>query len=150
MLEELRDGDEFLGTHWPLHLTLVPNFSIELAQDRLRDLLQRALVRQESISVTAAGDDLFGPRRTVQVTLLQARQELLLLHTSIVAALFDAGAIFDNPEYVNAGYRPHVTVCPWRRLRSGDEVVVDSLAIVDMEPAEDSSRRKVLSTLKFR
>jgi hypothetical protein len=149
LLEDLRDGEEFSGHGWPQHLTIVPNFSIGWDEATVRERVQRALAGQRPHAVAAQHEELFGPRRTVPVTVLEPIPDLIAMHSRVVDLLINAGAAFEHPAYVQRGYRPHVTVTSDRRLNPGDRVIIDSISVVDLQPRGDSQQRKVLHTISL-
>ena len=75
--------------------------------------------------------------------------ELMNLHKQIIKTLRDAGAIFDEPQFNEDGYRAHATVQKAHRLNEGDSVLIDEVTIVDMFPNQDITRRKILKTIKL-
>ena len=149
LLEDLRDSDEFPAISWPLHLTIVPNFSIGWDEATLRERVHGVLAGHSPVDVAAGHDGLFGPQRTVPVTVLEPTPGLMSLHNGIVELLTNAGADFRRPEYVQRGYRPHVTVTPERRLHPGDRIVVDAISLVDLQPRGNSQLRRVLGTISL-
>jgi 2'-5' RNA ligase len=114
----------FPASNWPLHLTLVPPFDIDLAPDAVAALFPKSA----PITVTAAEEALFGARRTVPVTLIQPTKQLSELHAALVDTLEAAGARIPDQKHIRGGYRPHATSQRSARLRAGDSVAVDSLA----------------------
>ncbi len=148
-LENLRDSDEFPALSWPLHLTIVPNFSIGWDDVTLREKVHGVLAGHDPVDVGAGHDDLFGPQRTVPVTVLEPTPGLMSLHNRIFELLTNAGADFCRPEYVQRGYRPHVTITPQRRLGPGDRIVVDAISLVDLQPRGNSQLRRVLGTISL-
>lgn len=146
-LEDFRDGDEFLALSWPLHLTIVPNFSIGWDEAAIQERIRAALVHQSPVAVRAGQEELFGPRKTVPVTVLEPVPDLMSMHNGLLELLTKAGASFDHPEHVQRGYRPHVTVTSRRRLHPGDRTTVDSISIVDLQPRGNTELRTVLYTV---
>lgn len=109
--------------------------------------IRSALDGQSRVAVSAQTEVRFGPRRTVPVTVLEPAPSLLVVHAKLLNILGEDGACFDQAEYVGPGYRPHVTITPQRRLERGEVVVVDSVSMVDLQPAGDAHRRRVLATI---
>lgn len=71
-------------------------------------------------------------------------------HNDVIALLNGVGTIFDEPQYLEDGYRAHATVqSEANRLHKGDTVTIDELTIVDMFPRDDISRRKTMRTFKL-
>lgn len=149
LLEHLKSPAVFPATQWPLHLTLVPDFSIDWEPARLHAELGRALAGVRSLVVTASSEALFGPARNVRVTLIGKTPELSSLHEHAVGALVAGGAVFDSPGYVGDGYRPHVTIWGTRHLAEGDTVAIDEVSIVDLAANGDAKSRALLSTIRL-
>jgi 2'-5' RNA ligase len=136
----------FPASDWPLHLTLVPPFDIDLAPDAVAALFPKPA----PITVTAGEEALFGARRSVPVTLIQASKDLTELHTALVDALETAGARIRDQKHIRAGYRPHATSQRSARLRAGDSVAVDSLALVDRAPVGLPGSRRIAALVPLR
>lgn len=75
--------------------------------------------------------------------------ELRQLHKNLVDVLSDAGAIFDEPQYMLDNYRAHATVQESTRLHDGDEITVENITIIDKLPSGNPNNRKLLKTLNF-
>ncbi len=149
-LEPMIEGDEFMATdYWPLHITLVANFTIPFDSTELYDMLARTFKKQPAISVVAGKDELFGANQDIRVTTIEMTPELIDLHSDIVDLLRSNSATFDEPRYVEDGYRAHATVQTKARLHEGDAVQIDELTIVDMFPDNDIQKRRVLKTIKL-
>lgn len=148
-LEPIADGSEFDAKHWPLHVTLASNFVIDRKAVRLFEELTELATSEKPVTTAASEDDYFGPEKQVHVTTLTMTPELQSLHSRIIALLKSLGAIFDEPQYQETGYRAHTTVQAEKRLHKGETVVVDELTVVDMLPHNDISRRKTMKTIKL-
>lgn len=148
-LEGVADELEFSVDAWPLHVTLAANFSVDWENTDLHSKLDALLARKAPIKVTAGHDEYFGPAKQTRVTVLHMTPALVSLHKDIFELLKQAGAIFDEPRYLNEGYRAHATVQAHRRLNEDDEILIDELTIVDMFPHNDISQRKILRTIKL-
>lgn len=150
LLEPLTEGDEFTAaTYWPLHVTLVSNFVVDWNSTDLLKKLHDLLAKTHPVHVVAGDDEFFGGARNVRVTILDMTPELMTFHKQIITILEDAGAVFDEPEFGGDGYRAHATVQKAHRLHKGDRVLIDEVTIVDMFPNQDSTRRRILKTIKL-
>lgn len=143
-------GDEFASSQWPLHVTIAGVFMIDWDQNTVRVELRELLNSQNKFSVTVGENALFGPNEDIHVKLLKQNDELKQLHLQVVKFLQDNGAIFNNPEYQNEGFRPHITLKKDVQLHESDKVLFNELAIVDMFPDQDPYQRKILQKLKLR
>lgn len=148
-LEQVDEGTEFPASSWPLHITLASNFVVDWENTDLFEKLSALLAKRKPVEATVGEDEYFGPQKQVHVTLLEMNEELTSLHNDIVALLKGCDAVFDEPQYLEKGYRAHATVQQHTRLHKGDAVRIDELTIVDMFPRGDISRRKVLRTIKL-
>ena len=150
LLEPLNEGDEFTAiNYWPLHITLASNFVVDWENTNLFNKLSDLLADTKPVSVVAGGDEFFGGERKIQVTVMDMTSELMTLHKQIIKTLKDAGAVFDEPQFNDDGYRAHATVQKAYRLSKGDKVLIDEVTIVDMFPNQDITRRKILETIKL-
>lgn len=149
LLERMNEGTEFAATNWPLHVTLASNFVVDREATGLFEELSALLAERKPIVTTAGDDEHFGPQKQVHVTLLKMNEELKSLHNDIIFLLKNVGAVFDEPRYLEEGYRAHATVQSHARLHKGDMVHIDALTIVDMFPHNDISRRKLLETINL-
>lgn len=149
LLEKLDEGTVFPASHWPLHVTLVANFTVDWKTTDLHEKLSNVLAQQRPIQVTAGNDEYFGSEGKTRVTVLNMNDELKALHHVLVTVLKDANAVFDEQRYLEDGYRAHATVQRKIRLNEGDIVNIDELTVVDMFPGGDINQRKILQTIKF-
>jgi 2'-5' RNA ligase len=149
LLEQLKEGDEFSPENYPLHITIVPSFQLERMDDDLLGKIQRLCDNLKAFTLTAEQDDFFGPNREVHVTTMVMNDEIRRLHNKLVGILADAGAIFDEPQYMFENYHAHATVQTAIRLHSNDSVAVEDITIIDKLPSGNPYKRKLLKTLYF-
>lgn len=148
-LEDVPVGTEFMMSDWPLHITLVANFAINLSQGQIIEGFKYIVGQQSACEAIAGEDEYFGPEKQVHVTLLEPTKQLMDLHLNLVSPLRRFNAVFDEPKYLESGYRAHATVQKTRRLKHGDKVAINELSLVDMFPDQDIKKRKVLSKVKL-
>lgn len=148
-LEKMNQGTEFSAGFWPLHTTIVSNFAIDWESAGLLEKLTALLAERKPIAVAAQNDEYFGNQKQIQVTILEPKEELMVLHKDIITILKSCHAVFDEPEYLEEGYRAHVTVQRDKRIHKNDIITIDELSIVDMYPQNDINRRKLLGTIKL-
>lgn len=77
---------------------------------------------------------------------MERTPELVSFHSELHDMLATAGGVFERPDYVAEGYRPHVTVQRHRWLRPGDTIDIDAVSIIDMSFDNAQKHRKVLAT----
>ncbi|HEU4966102.1 MAG TPA: 2'-5' RNA ligase family protein [Candidatus Saccharimonadales bacterium] len=149
-LESVADGTEYDAKHWPLHVTLASNFVVDRRAVDLFGELAELASNECSVTTTAGDDDYFGPQKQVHVTALTMTLELQTLHNHIIGLLKNLGAVFDEPQFQEEGYRAHATVQANKRLYKGDTVTIDELTVVDMFPKNDVTRRRTMRTFRLR
>ncbi len=149
LLEQLKDGDEFSPENYPLHITIVPSFQLESMNNSLLKKIEQFCSDFDVFTITAGEDEFFGPSKEVHVTTMIMNDEIRRLHNGLVDILSDAGAIFDEPEYMLENYHAHATVQEAIRLHSSDSVAVENITIIDKLPNGNSGKRKLLKTLHF-
>lgn len=148
-LEPIAEGTEFTVGNWPLHTTLVSNFVVDLEDKQLVEKLAQLFTQQKSISTVGMQDTHFGPQGQVHVTLLDLVPELASLHHRTVELLKANDAVFDEPQYLEEGFKPHATVQQNGRVNEGDLVAITAVSLVDMFPGGDIRGRKVMQTFTF-
>lgn len=145
-LVPLEAGDEFTVAEWPLHVTLVEPFSTELPAATVAGALARVAAGATMIHAAAGADAMFGRRRDVPVTLVREGGELSALRERALAALGMVGVDLGRPR---PDFRPHVTHKDHGRLRFGDRVALECLALIDMRPPEGSHHRRVVAAWRL-
>jgi 2'-5' RNA ligase len=133
-LVPLTVGDSFLVAAWPLHITVVPPFATEAPVPELEAALATAIGDAPAIAVRAVGDDLFGRRHTIPVTLIDDNERLTALQRRLVAAMRGFASTPDDRAFSGPEFRPHVTVKGENRVHNGDDLLLRQVALVDMAP----------------
>ena len=146
-LQPLAVGDGFSLSDWPLHVTVAPTFVVTVDLSAVAGVISPELRRQPGLGVRVGHDEGFGRSGKIPVSVLEPAPALADLHSRLVAALTELGAVFDDPEFVGAGYRAHITMTPAARSQPGDELTLTQAAIVDMEPEGDRRLRRVVWAL---
>jgi hypothetical protein len=149
LLEQLKDGDEFSPENYPLHITVVPSFQLERMDDVLLGKIRQLCSNFKTFTLIAGEDEFFGANREVHVTTMIMNDNLQELHDSLVSILSDAGATFDEPQYMLENYRAHATVQETIRLHEGDSITISNITIIDKLPNGLPTKRKLLKTLNF-
>ena len=148
-LSPLEAGDEFPAETWPLHLTLVPTFEVDLSVDELVTVTQPLIARAGSLTVVGESDELFGPRHDVPVTTVLATDELVALHHELLKALEPRAAHHLKPAYIGDGYRPHVSHTATDSFGPGETATVRQVAIVDMQRRGADKTLAVVATIEL-
>jgi len=148
--KELPDEFEFSMKDWPLHVTLADVFAVDGEWTSLLKDLNLSLKNEKAFFSQTIAKDFFGDDGSTKVILIENTAELRNLHETIISVLEKHGAVFNSPEYVNAGFKPHVTEQAESRLEIGDIVEFRSLTLVDMFPNKDPYQRKILGTVHLK
>lgn len=149
LIKPLQIETEFSASEWPLHVTIVDVFSIECSGSELLRHLELALRNQEPFSARINNDDWFGDDKSVHVMLLERIHELYALHLRVLKTLSRCGAQFNHPEYTRSGFRPHLTIRESESLKTGELVGFHELTLIDMFPANDPYRRRIVGSVPF-
>jgi 2'-5' RNA ligase len=145
-LSPLQVGDRFAVHEWPLHVTVLPPFKTDATGTEIGDAIRSVTPEHSVVRMVAAGDELFGRRHDIPVTLVAQNEQLTALHHALRAAVRPFAAQPDEPAFTGVGYRPHITVKPHARVHEGDTFTLSQLAVVDMAPRA-SAGRAVLATI---
>ena len=140
---------EWDSSSWPLHVTLADTFFVDWEQNKTLDQLSDLCKISTSFTVSTAEDILLGADRNIPARKLLDTVELVKLHTDIIAILTNSGAVFNNPEYTNAGFLPHITHQPDKNIPEDVLVAFDTLYIIDMFPDSNPDKRRLLHALSF-
>lgn len=138
-------GDRFITREWPLHVTLLQVFASDATPAQIGRRLATVADAAPSLTVVAGADESFGPSRTIPVTVIEPSAALAALHTACVTAMDELRPVYENPEYMGEGFRPHVTVKRHARITAGEVVELRQIALVDMEPGQPDGGREVLA-----
>lgn len=136
LFEPLAAGEAFSRRHWPLHVTLASNFSMEVDAGELLDAVARADIAAEPVDVTFAGEAMFGPNRTVRVQLVRPGP-MEELHARLAGQIETLpGFHAESPDYWRGGYHPHVTHTPVRSPHDGETWSIRSVAVARLSGSE--------------
>lgn len=138
-------GDSFAVSAWPLHVTVLPPFLTDAPAAEIGEAMAAIARVQPRLTVVAGGDELFGRRHDIPVSLILPSEQLTALHHALVAAIRPFAAEPDEPAFTGPGFRAHVTHKPPARLHPGDALTLDQLALVDMRPRAHADGRAVLA-----
>ncbi len=142
-------GFEYSSINWPLHVTLVANFAV-LRNAEIDNDIAKIINNTNKITLTAEGDDYFGPHKDVKVTIIQPNEQLNLLHKELVDLLKSKSAAFDEPQYLKDGYRAHATVQLGNNFPKSEKFILTDVCLVDMFPEGDINKRKVLKKFSLK
>lgn len=117
--------------------------------DPLADEVARRMdpvVRAALGEVLTAGEPAnFGRNGSIPVTLIEPNERLQQLHEGLLDIVESLHGRVATGAYTRSGYRPHVSHQGAKLLKTGDRLVLDRVALVDMAPGGTHSSRKVLT-----
>jgi len=146
MQQQYKVSPEFLPSEWPLHLTLLGNFTTNAPIEHIINALTSYTENIKPFEIAVGDESLFGTNEDILVSVLQTNGAIKKLHNGLKGIMGAQEAIYDNSDFVGAGYNPHVTVQETARLNIGQKILVGDITLVDMEPNGDSSKRRVVRT----
>ncbi|MCD4852148.1 2'-5' RNA ligase family protein [Arthrobacter sp. AK01] len=146
--EPVQPGLVFPRSDWPLHITLLrfdvgTEVSADVA-DVLTDLAAAPVKGALGTRLTVGEEAGFGHMGSIPVSLIHHNPLLQGLHEEMVDAVTSIGGRIATPNYILDHYRPHISHHDGRRPESGDVVVLDHIALVDMAPEGDHTIRRIL------
>jgi len=141
--------EEFSPSEWPLHVTLLANFTLGQPLERLIDELARYASGKQAYDIAADGEAQFGRSRSVAVSLIRPDEAIVAMHRDLKGITAALGAVYDEPAYMDDGYRPHATTQAAARLTDKQVVTLDDFTLVDMYPGEDITRRRIIQTFRL-
>jgi len=138
----MKPGQEFAASDWPLHVTIVGVFALDWNDEYFSEFAS-LVAGHHTFSSNTTSIEHFGPKREVKVRLVEPNKSLNVLHRDIATFILDRGGAFNDLRYQLDGFRPHVTM-------RGDEpsenyeITFDQLALIDLFPGSDYTRRKII------
>ena len=78
---------------------------------------------------------------------IEPSDNILALHRALMQNLAPLHPVFDEPEFIGNGYRPHVTRRAFGGVEAGDVLELGQLALVDMTPNQPERMRQVLAVV---
>ncbi len=116
---------------WPLHVTLIPWFRLDLSSNTLATELRDGFIGSKTFQVNVQGEANFGYKKRKQVNLALS-PDLMKLEGQSRRMLHRHHAwVVDEADHTRRGYHPHVTVQKNSRLQEGDIFKCDKLYIVE-------------------
>lgn len=140
---------EFPYTEWPLHITLLANFTIAQPLDTLLEALKLYAQQTKPFEIVVSGEAAFGPKQNVAVSLIRPSEAIKKIHGDFADITKDLGAEYDAPQYMGEGFRPHATIQTDSRLNDNQTIPLHSYTLVDMYPDNNIERRKIIKTFEL-
>lgn len=148
-IDKSKVPDEFHASAWPLHVTLLANFTLGKPIGQLKSALKNFSLQEKPYDIMADGEALFGTKQNVAVSLIQPNQNIQKMHEALSSIASRLGAVFDEPAFMGEGYRPHATVQVNSRLTDKQVVTINDFTLVDMFPNNDINRRSLIGTYEL-
>ncbi len=92
---------------------------------------------------------MFGLNKDTAVSLIKPNKGLKEIHNELVKITKSLGAIFDEPKFIELGFRPHATIQVSSRLNKGQTVTIKDFTLVDMFPDKEINKRRVIKDFKL-
>jgi len=125
----------FPRNNWPLHLTLLGNFSTNLREEELLPILSEITERTTAFDIIGRSQSFFGVQKNIPVIEVAKSDELLFLHEQLLRSL-QTTVTFEKPNYVGIGYIPHVTNQINSRIVVREKRRVINFSLVQLEKNE--------------
>ena len=140
---------EFPKSEWPLHVTLLANFTISLPLEELIQKLELYALEIVPFEIMSDGEDVFGPNQNIAVSLIQQSESIRKVHADLSAISKALGAKYDELKFMGEGFRPHATKQINARLMDKQIIALNNFTLVDMYPDNDINRRRIIKTYKL-
>lgn len=145
-IEELNKGDTFEDQDWPLHVTVMPWFSVpKQFEPGLIHSLANQMHQVRPQAVVGDQNELFGDRKTIEVRTLRNIGKLATLHVSVLGILNRIGGEVNSP-YIRDLYRPHVTYQHGKGINENEEVTLSRMQLIR---GDESGPRRVENVFNF-
>ena len=130
-----------LKSHLPLHMTALHWFESPHEPSEIIEKTALALRGLGVVEATATEEDLFGPKLDIPVMRLAEVPKLIQIHTTLMAAMEELGATFNERWTGLENYKPHVTHKADSRLYSNDEIIIND---IDLISRSDKNTDKII------
>lgn len=127
-LEPVEKGMEF--TKWPLHVTLVPWFTLPDGSFRAFDNALQNRIHNFRVQ-EPVGDklELFGPNKDIRVRTLRKIGELASMHRDLAESIEQVGGALHDV-WVKDLYQPHVTYTEDQGVDEGEKISLTNLNLI--------------------
>jgi 2'-5' RNA ligase superfamily protein len=131
-VDRLAAGGEF--KQWPLHVTLVPWFRVDMSSEELAKGLKAALAGMRQFEARVGRETTLGHGKTVN--LIQAPAQFEDMELSLRSALKRQQAwLVDETTKRKSAYKPHVTALAGARVHENDSFWCDRLYLIEQTGA---------------
>lgn len=140
---------DFAASDWPLHVTVLDTFKTSWRLDELCAALAKVASSTTSFNTVPTKKTTLGENKDIPVKLLRLDAGMSALHTALLDLVEKGAFVFNTPEFVGAGFLPHVTNQGASQVAVGKAYRLSGIALVDMFPRDDPMRRVVIDTFNF-
>ena len=131
-----------LGQSIPLHMTALHWFETDHSPDKIISAAEFSLRSIKRIVSRTTNEDLFGPSKDVPVMRLERTPELLQLHCTLLEAMENLGATFDNRWVGESNWNPHVTHKLDKHLQCNESIKIQDIDLITRDIA--TGNRKII------
>ena len=130
-VEQQLEGWTFQRSHWPLHVTIVPWFTVADEELTVRSL-ERVAHQTHAISLSVGNQEMLGLLGTVPVNSIVNQAPAMALHQILVDTLVATDVTFDEQGFYGAHYIAHVNrhVADNRHSSKGEEILLNYFQLV--------------------
>ena len=114
----------------PLHLTLLSRFLTDLKYSQLQQFVKSVFEKAYEVNLLIDGTAELGPKET-PVYIVRKTDEITQLHNDLCRHLDKIHVTYEYPEYVQQGYKPHIS--KRRGFESNNEDVLVSSRVYLVE-----------------
>lgn len=129
-LEKFDQGDSFENNDWPLHVTVMPWFSLpkQLESDFV-DVTESHMHGVDPMMVIGDANEWFEPNQSVRVRTLRHIGQLASLHVNMLAIVTRHGGEVDST-FIRDDYRPHVTYQQKRGITQDQKITLSRMQLI--------------------
>ena len=122
----------------PSHLTLVTRFFSTETPERIATIVNPLFARTNSLELLFEETVLLGPNHTA-VDLVKSTKELLELHEQLITLLESVHATYTHPQFVGAGWKPHVSKRSKNNFKPGDCILISKGYLIEIKISSSKS-----------
>lgn len=129
----------------PLHCTVMPWFKTRKSPEEVLQCVHWEARRSGPIILKRKGMAFIGINQDVPVDLVDLNPNLSTLHIRLFAHLRDFGVEFLYPQWVDLGYRPHITRVDSRQMQAGIDIWSNALYCIQQMDHDQLKRKKAIA-----
>lgn len=130
-VEQQLEGWVFARDHWPLHITLVPWFTVD-DEEAIERSLDRVAAATAPLRLGVGELDNFGVRHNIPVNIIVNQEPVKALHDKLVGTLGEADIAYHEQRFMGQEYIAHITrhEVDGRHSNEGEEIMVNDFHLV--------------------